>query len=50
MPEEPTPFEKMRALARAVVSVPKAEIDRREEEWRKGRQKEQKPRPPKKPA
>jgi hypothetical protein len=34
---EPTPFEKMRALAATVVSVPKAAIEKREAEWRKER-------------
>jgi len=29
---EPTPFEKMQALAAKVISVPKAAIDRREQE------------------
>lgn len=32
---EPTPFEKLQALTKRVLSVPKAEIDRREGEWRK---------------
>jgi len=35
---EPTPFEKMQALAARVMSVPKAEIDRREQEWKKQRE------------
>jgi hypothetical protein len=30
-----TPFQKMDNLFRAVVAVPKAEIDRREEAWQK---------------
>jgi hypothetical protein len=30
-----TPFQKMDNLFRAVIAVPKAEIDRREEEWKK---------------
>jgi hypothetical protein len=31
-----TPFQKMDNLFRAVIAVPKGEIDRREAEWRKG--------------
>lgn len=38
-PREPTPFEKMAALASKVISVPKSEIERRERE-----RKEAKPR------
>lgn len=34
-----TPFQKMDNLFRAVIAVPKAEIDRREEEWRKAKKK-----------
>lgn len=34
---EPTPFERMQALATRVMSVPKAEVDRREQQWRKER-------------
>jgi len=30
-----TPFQKMDNLFRAVVAVPKAEIDRREQKWKK---------------
>jgi hypothetical protein len=30
-----TPFQKMDNLFRAVIAVPKTEIDRREEEWQK---------------
>lgn len=30
-----TPFQKMDNLFRAVIAVPKAEIDRREEQWQK---------------
>jgi hypothetical protein len=30
-----TPFQKMDNLFRAVIAVPKAEIDRREEQWKK---------------
>ena len=38
-PEMPgkTPRERFTNLVRQVMSVPKAEIDRREAEWRKGR-------------
>lgn len=34
---EPTPFERMQALASQVLSVPKAEVDRREKQWRERR-------------
>ena len=34
---EPTPFEKFRAFAQQVVSVPKAEIDRREADYQRQR-------------
>ena len=37
MKTEPTPFEKFRAFAQQVISVPKAEIDRREAEYKKRR-------------
>jgi hypothetical protein len=30
-----TPFQKMDNLFRAVIAVPKAEIDRREEKWKR---------------
>jgi hypothetical protein len=30
-----TPFQKMDNLFRAVIAVPKADIDKREEEWRR---------------
>jgi hypothetical protein len=40
-----TPFEKFDRLFRAVISVPKAEIERRESEWRKAKKK----RPTKRP-
>lgn len=36
---ELSPFEKMRQLAAKVVSTPKDEVDRRQEEWRKDRDK-----------
>jgi hypothetical protein len=36
-PSDPTPFQKFDALMRAVISVPKAELDRRAEEARKER-------------
>jgi hypothetical protein len=32
-----TPFHKMDNLFRAVIAVPKAEIDRREEEWKRAK-------------
>jgi len=34
---EPSPFEKMQTLARRVMSVPKAEIDRRAAEAKKNK-------------
>ena len=34
---EPTPFEKLRAITRQILSVPKKEIDRREVEWKRQR-------------
>lgn len=34
-----TPFEKFDRLFRAVISVPKSEIERRESEWRKAKKK-----------
>jgi len=36
-PSEPTPFQRFEALTRQVMSVPKAEIDRRTKEARKER-------------
>ncbi|HEY8900684.1 MAG TPA: hypothetical protein VIM61_09760 [Chthoniobacterales bacterium] len=38
-PPEPTPFEKMAALASKVIAVPKSEVDKREAEWREEREK-----------
>ena len=35
---EPHPFEKLRQVTREILSVSKQEIDRRAEEWRKGRE------------
>jgi hypothetical protein len=32
-----TPFQKMDNLFRAVIAVPKAEIDKREKEWKRAR-------------
>jgi len=37
-----TPFQKMDNLFRAVISVPKTEIDRREKEWKRRRSKKRK--------
>lgn len=37
-PAEPTPFQKFEALTRRVMSVPKAEIDRRAKAARKQRE------------
>ena len=39
-PETPDPnaFERFRKLAKKVVSVPKAEIDRRAKEWKESRE------------
>jgi hypothetical protein len=36
-PDQPTPWEKFVALARKVVQTPKAEVDKREREWREER-------------
>jgi hypothetical protein len=38
-----TPFQKMDNLFRAVIAIPKAEIDRREEEWKKQHGKKKRP-------
>jgi hypothetical protein len=40
-----TPFQKMDNLLRAVIAVPKAEIDRREKEWKRSRKKKKAPKP-----
>ncbi len=37
-----TPFQKMDNLFRAVIAVPKADVDRREEEWKKANGKKRK--------
>lgn len=37
-----TPFEKMADLAARIVSTPKAEVDRREKEWKSQRIKQDK--------
>jgi hypothetical protein len=43
MNESPkTPFEKFRAFTQKIVSVPKAEIDRREAEYQKSRKNKKK--------
>jgi hypothetical protein len=44
MPDKPvpTPFEKFRESARKLISVPKAEIDRREAEYKKARKNKRK--------
>jgi len=34
-----TPFQKMDNLFRAVIAVPKAEIDKREKEWKQAKKK-----------
>ena len=39
---EPTPFEKFQQFTKKVLSVPKTEIDRREKEYQKGRNKKSK--------
>ena len=36
--EEPSPFERFKTAMKQIVSVPKAEIDRREKAWREERQ------------
>ncbi|HUA83478.1 MAG TPA: hypothetical protein VMB85_06425 [Bryobacteraceae bacterium] len=43
-PHQPNgqPFESLDQLFRAVIAVPKAEIDRREEEWKRERGKPKK--------
>jgi hypothetical protein len=43
MPNEPTPFEKFQAGLRKIVSVPKAEIVRREAEYKAARKRRKKP-------
>jgi len=37
-PKEETPFEKFQRIAQKIVSVPKAEIDKREKKWKKAKQ------------
>jgi len=37
-----TPFQKMDNLFRAVMAVPKAEVDQREKQWQKSRGKKRK--------
>jgi hypothetical protein len=44
-PAEPTPFQKFEALTRRVMSVPKAEIDRRATADRKRRQEQKRAKP-----
>jgi hypothetical protein len=34
-----TPFQKLGSLFRAVIAVPKAEIDRREKQWKRAQKK-----------
>jgi hypothetical protein len=38
-----TPFQKMDNLFRAVIAIPKVEIDRREDEWKRSRKKKKMP-------
>ncbi len=38
---QPTPYEKFVALARKVVQTPKADVDQREQAWRKERKRKQ---------
>jgi hypothetical protein len=33
----PSPFQKLREVTQKILAVPKAEIDRREQEWRKAK-------------
>ena len=40
-----TPFQKMDNLFRAVIAVPKAEIDRREKEWKRARKRKKATKP-----
>ena len=42
-----TPFQRMDNLLRAVIQVPKAEIDRREKEWKRKNGKKRKQAPKK---
>ncbi len=44
-PRQPNglPFESLDSLFRAVIAVPKAEIDRREKEWQKAHPKPKRP-------
>jgi hypothetical protein len=42
---EPTPYERMQALATRVLSVPKADVDKREREWKRERAEKRKTRP-----
>jgi len=44
-PAEPTPFQKFEALTRRVMSVPKAEIDRRAAEYKKRRKEHKRSKP-----
>jgi hypothetical protein len=44
MNKKETPFEKFRTFTQKIVSVPKAEIDRREAEYQKTRKNKGKPR------
>ena len=37
-PKEPTPWERFVSLARKVTQTPKAEVERREREWREERE------------
>lgn len=39
---EPHPFQRMKALAAQIIATPKAEVDRREKEWRKAKEKKAK--------
>ena len=41
-PSDPTPFQKFDTLMRTVISVPKAEIDRRDAAWREAKAKKKK--------
>jgi hypothetical protein len=45
-PSEPTPFQKFDALMRTVISVPKAELDKRAEEYAKRREAEKRAKKP----
>jgi hypothetical protein len=42
---EGTPFQKLDSLFRAVIAVPKSEIDKREKRWKRAQQKKRAKKP-----